>query len=417
MKNVFDTLLERGYIEQVTHEQEVKEALSKGEVKFYVGFDPTADSLHLGHFIQIMVMKHMQAAGHIPIALVGGGTAKVGDPSGKTDMRQMLENDTLNSNAEAIAEQLKKHLILDGKKGIIANNADWLDGLNYMSFIRGIGSKFSVNRMLQAEAFKQRMERGLTFLEFNYMIMQAYDFLELNQRYGCTMQFGGNDQWSNIIAGVDLTRKVEQNQVYGLTFKLLTTSTGVKMGKTVAGALWIDPNKTSPFDMFQYLRNVEDADVENCLALLTFIPMDEVRRLGALEGSKINKAKEVLAYEFVKILHGKKAADDALKAANALFAGGDDDSNMPTYDIEKELVFEDGIGLLELMEKAGITPTRSEARRNIKQGGVSLNGEKVIDVMKKITLEDFSDNSLIIKKGKKTFVKIQLTKDGTLMDN
>ncbi len=408
MKNVFDILSERGYIEQITHEKEVKEALASDPVKFYIGFDPTADSLHLGHFIQIMVMKHMQEAGHIPIALVGGGTAKVGDPSGKTDMRKMLENEALNANAEAIAKQLKKHLILDGEKGIIVNNADWLDELNYMSFIRGIGAKFSVNRMLQAEAFKQRMERGLTFLEFNYMVMQAYDFLELNQRYGCTLQFGGNDQWSNIIAGVELTRKVEQNNVFGLTFKLLTTSTGVKMGKTVSGALWIDKDKTTPFEMFQYLRNVEDADVENCLALLTFLPMDEVRRLGALEGSEINKAKEILAFEFVKILHGQKAAEEALQAAKALFAGGADNSNMPTTEMSKDDFDGEGMGLLELMEKVSLVPSRAEARRNIKQGGVSLNGSKVTDPTKRVGISDFEDNCIIIQKGKKSFMKVQI---------
>ena len=406
MTNVFDILQERGFIEQITHEAEVKELLGKESVTFYIGFDPTADSLHLGHFIQVMVMKHMQAAGHKPIALIGEGTAKVGDPTGKTDMRKMLGNNTLKDNGEAIKRQLEKYLVLDGEKGFTANNADWLDNLNYIEFLREIGSKFSVNRMLQAECFKQRMETGLTFLEFNYMIMQGYDFLELNRRFGCQMQLGGNDQWSNIIAGVELTRKVEQKQVFGLTFKLLTTSAGVKMGKTVAGALWIDPEKTSPFEMFQYLRNVEDADVENCLALLTFLPMDEVRRLGALEGKEINHAKETLAFEFVKILHGEEEAQKALEAAKALFKGGADMSNVPTSELNKADFEGEGMGILDLLNAVGLAPSRSEARRNVQQGGVAINGEKVTSIDHKITLEDFGDEGVLIKKGKKKFHRV-----------
>ncbi len=406
MTNVFDILQERGFIEQITHEEEVKELLAKESVTFYIGFDPTADSLHLGHFVQVMVMKHMQNAGHKPIALIGEGTAKVGDPTGKTDMRKMLTNNTLTDNGNAIRKQLEKYLVLDGEKGYVANNADWLDNLNYIEFLREIGSKFSVNRMLQAECFKQRMESGLTFLEFNYMIMQGYDFLELNRRYNCKMQLGGNDQWSNIIAGVELTRKMEQEQVFGLTFKLLTTSEGVKMGKTVAGALWIDPEKTTPFEMFQYLRNVEDADVENCLSLLTFLPMDEVRRLGALEGAEINKAKETLAFEFVKIVHGEEEAKKALEAAKALFAGGADMSNVPTTELEKSEFEGEGMGILDLMNKCGLAPSRSEARRNVQQGGVSINGEKITSIDRKITVEDFGDEGLLIKKGKKKFHRV-----------
>jgi tyrosyl-tRNA synthetase len=408
MENVFDILQERGFIEQITHEEEVKELLGKESVTFYIGFDPTADSLHLGHFVQVMVMKHMQNAGHKPIALIGEGTAKVGDPTGKTDMRKMLENNTLHENGEAIRKQLEQYLVLDGKSGYVANNADWLDNLNYINFLREIGSKFSVNRMLQAECFKQRMESGLTFLEFNYMIMQGYDFLELNRRYNCKMQLGGNDQWSNIIAGVELTRKMEQEQVYGLTFKLLTTSTGVKMGKTVAGALWIDSAKTTPYEMFQYLRNVEDADVENCLSLLTFLPMDEVRRLGALEGSEINHAKEVLAFEFVKIVHGEEEAKKALEAAKALFKGGADMSNVPTTEMDKSEFEGEGMGILDLMNKLGLAPSRSEARRNVQQGGVSINGEKVEGIDRQITLEDFGDEGVLIKKGKKKFHRVTL---------
>lgn len=321
-------------------------------------------------------------------------------------MRKMLTNNTLTDNGNAIRKQLEKYLVLDGEKGYVANNADWLDNLNYIEFLREIGSKFSVNRMLQAECFKQRMESGLTFLEFNYMIMQGYDFLELNRRYNCKMQLGGNDQWSNIIAGVELTRKMEQEQVFGLTFKLLTTSEGVKMGKTVAGALWIDPEKTTPFEMFQYLRNVEDADVENCLSLLTFLPMDEVRRLGALEGAEINKAKETLAFEFVKIVHGEEEAKKALEAAKALFAGGADMSNVPTTELEKSEFEGEGMGILDLMNKCGLAPSRSEARRNVQQGGVSINGEKITSIDRKITVEDFGDEGLLIKKGKKKFHRV-----------
>ncbi len=408
MANVFDILKERGFIEQITHEDEVRELLGKESVTFYIGFDPTADSLHLGHFVQVMVMKHMQEAGHKPIALIGEGTAKVGDPTGKTDMRKMLENNTLRDNGNAIRKQLERYLVLDGEAGYVANNADWLDNLNYINFLREIGSKFSVNRMLQAECFKQRMESGLTFLEFNYMIMQGYDFLELYRRYNCKMQLGGNDQWSNIIAGVELTRKMEQDQVFGLTFKLLTTSTGVKMGKTVAGALWIDSEKTSPYEMFQYLRNVEDADVENCLSLLTFLPMDEVRRLGALEGAEINHAKEVLAFEFVKIVHGEEEAKKALEAAKALFKGGADMSNVPTTEMESAQFQGEGMGILDLLNALGLAPSRSEARRNVQQGGVALNGEKIESIDRMITLEDFGEEGVLIKKGKKKFHRVTL---------
>ncbi len=408
MANVFDILKERGFIEQITHEDEVRELLGKESVTFYIGFDPTADSLHLGHFVQVMVMKHMQEAGHKPIALIGEGTAKVGDPTGKTDMRKMLENNTLRDNGNAIRKQLERYLVLDGESGYVANNADWLDNLNYINFLREIGSKFSVNRMLQAECFKQRMESGLTFLEFNYMIMQGYDFLELYRRYNCKMQLGGNDQWSNIIAGVELTRKMEQDQVFGLTFKLLTTSTGVKMGKTVAGALWIDSEKTSPYEMFQYLRNVEDADVENCLSLLTFLPMDEVRRLGALEGAEINHAKEVLAFEFVKIVHGEEEAKKALEAAKALFKGGADMSNVPTTEMESGQFEGEGMGILDLLNALGLAPSRSEARRNVQQGGVALNGEKIESIDRMITLEDFGEEGVLIKKGKKKFHRVTL---------
>ncbi|GAU76339.1 tyrosine--tRNA ligase [Fusibacter sp. 3D3] len=405
MENVYDILLERGYIEQVTHEEEVKELLSKERVPFYIGFDPTADSLHLGHFIQIMVMMHMQKAGHKPIALVGGGTSKIGDPSGKTDMRKMLTPEQIIENGDKLRVQMEKYLNLDGENGYIANNADWLDELSYIPFIREIGSKFSVNRMLTAECFKQRLEKGLSFLEFNYMIMQAYDFLELNRRYKCKMQLGGNDQWSNIIAGVDLVRRMEQEQVYGLTFKLLLTSEGKKMGKTESGAIWIDPDKTSPYELFQYLRNVEDADVENCLRLLTFIPMDEVRRLGALEGAQINKAKEILAFEFTKIIHGEAEAQKALDAAQALFAGGGDSENIPSTTL-KASDFSDGMPLLDLLMRLELIASKGEGKRLVAQNGITVKDEVVGDFAMNITLEMFEDNALMIRKGKKVFHKV-----------
>lgn len=403
--NIYDILMERGFIEQVTHEEEVRELLGKGPVTFYIGFDPTADSLHVGHFIQLMVMMHMQRAGHRPIALLGGGTAKVGDPSGRSDMRQMLINDRIAENAVKFRAQMEKYLVLDGEQGIIVNNADWLDNLNYIEFLREIGSKFSVNRMLEADCFKTRMENGLTFLEFNYMIMQAYDFLELYRRYDCKMQLGGNDQWSNIIAGVNLVRKADQGQAFGLTFKLLTTSEGKKMGKTQSGAVWIDPEKTSPYEFYQYFRNVEDPDVGNCLALLTFLPMEEVRRLSALEGSEINHAKEVLAYEVTAIVHGREAAEGAREAARALFGGGGAAVNMPTFQIEAEKLTE-GLPLLEVLLEAGFIPSRSEGRRLIEQSGLVLGDAKVTNLNQRLTLEDFQNGEAMIKKGKKSYLKL-----------
>jgi len=405
--NVFEVLKERGFIEQITHEAEVKSLLEKESVKFYIGFDPTADSLHVGHFIQVIVMMHMQRAGHVPIALIGGGTAKVGDPSGKTDMRKMLTNETIEENGTKMLNQMRKYITLDGEKGIPANNADWLDNLNYVQFLREVGSKFNVNKMLQAECFKQRMESGLSFLEFNYMIMQGYDFLELNRRHDCKMQLGGNDQWSNIIAGVNLVRKSDQKEVYGLTFKLLTTSAGIKMGKTEKGAVWIDPEKTSPYEMFQYFRNVDDADVENCLSLLTFLPMDEVRRLGALEGAEINGAKEILAFEFTKLVHGEEEAKKALEASKALFAGGGVSDNIPSTEMDKAQ-FEDGKELLEVMVELGLLKSKGEGKRLIKQNGVSLNDKKVAEPFYKLTMNDFEDGSAMIKKGKKVYHKIVL---------
>lgn len=404
-RSVFDILEERGFIEQVTHEQEVRELLERESVTFYIGFDATADSLHVGHFIQLMVMMHMQRAGHRPICLLGGGTTKVGDPSGKSDMRQMLFYDQINENAEKFRRQMEKYLILDGEKGIIDNNANWLDNLNYIAFLREVGSKFNVNTMLQAECYKSRMEDGLTFLEFNYMIMQAYDFLELYKRYNCKMQLGGNDQWSNIIAGVNLVRKSEQAQVFGLTFKLLTTSEGKKMGKTESGAIWIDPEKTSPYEFYQYFRNVSDADVGNCLALLTFLPMEEVRRLSALEGSEINHAKEVLAYEVTAIVHGSAAADGAREAAKALFGGNGSTDNMPTAAVSQDQL-DSGVLLLDVLLEAGFIPSRSEGRRLIEQNGLMMGAEKVTNLQQAITAKDFDNGEILIKKGKKSYLKV-----------
>jgi tyrosyl-tRNA synthetase len=408
MENVFDVLKARGFIEQATHEEELRELLGRESVTFYIGFDPTADSLHIGHFIQIMVMMHMQRHGHKPIALVGAGTVKVGDPSGKTDMRKMLFYDQINENAEKIKRQLQNHLIIDGVSGFMDNNANWLDNLNYIEFLREIGSKFSVNRMLSAECFKSRLERGLSFLEFNYMIMQAYDFLELHRRYNCKMQLGGNDQWSNILAGVELTRKADQAEVYGLTFKLLTTSDGRKMGKTEAGAIWIDPEKTSPYELFQYFRNVEDSDVENCLKLLTFLPLEEIEKLSSLEGSEINKAKEILAYEITNTIHGKEEADKALEAAHALFGNSGDLSEMPTTELTKQDLG-NGMNIIDLLQRAGLISSKGEGRRLVAQKGVTLNGEIVESHEFVVTGEAFEDGALMIRKGKKVFHRILLT--------
>ena len=349
----------------------------------------------------------MQKFGHKPIALVGGGTAKIGDPSGRTDMRQMLSNEDLINNGDMLRKQMEKYLVLDGENGYISNNADWLDKLEYVPFIREIGSKFSVNRMLTAECFKQRLEKGLSFLEFNYMIMQAYDFLELERRFGCQMQLGGNDQWSNIIAGVDLVRRMDSKSVFGLTFKLLLTSEGTKMGKTAKGAIWIDPNKTSPYEMFQYLRNVEDADVENCLRLLTFLPLDEVKALSALEGSEINKAKEVLAFEFTKIVHGEEEAQKALDAARALFAGGGDSESIPTTELPRNK-FDAGVPILDLLMEIDLVPSKAEGKRLIQQNGLAVQDVIVSDFAQVISHSEFKEDALMIRKGKKVFHRIQL---------
>lgn len=405
--NAFDILKERGFIKQTTHEDEIRDMFEKETVTFYTGYDATADSLHVGHLLQLMAMAHIQQAGHRPIVLIGGGTTMVGDPSGKTDMRKMLTPEDINHNAECFKRQISKFLDFSQDKAIMANNADWLMKLEYIPFLREIGRHFSVNRMLTAECFKSRMERGLSFLEFNYMIMQSYDFLELYKRYGCKLQLGGDDQWSNIISGADLVRRVEGQSAYGMTFTLLTNSEGNKMGKTVSGAVWLDPEKTSPYDFYQYWRNVNDADVEKCLALLTFIPMDEVRRLGSLEGAEINKSKEVLAYEITKIVHGEEEAKKAQEAAKSLFGNGAMSGSIPSTEISKS-EFTNGMDIMSLLSVTKLVPSRSEARRLIQQGGIVVNEEKVEDINLVIKEEDFKDNTLMIKKGKKVYHQVKL---------
>lgn len=406
-KNAFDILQERGFIAQATHEEEIKELLSKERVTFYIGFDPTADSLHVGHFLTVMAMSHMQKAGHRPIILVGGGTGMVGDPTDRTDMRKMMTAEEVQHNVDCFKKQLSKFIDFEDYKAIMANNADWLLNLKYVDFIRDYGVHFSVNRMLTADSYRTRFEKGLSFFEFNYMLMQSYDFLELYRRYGCKMQLGGNDQWSNIIGGVELIRKVENQDAYGLTFTLLTTSDNKKMGKTQRGAVWLDPEKTTPYEFFQYWRNVEDASVEKCLGLLTFLPMEEVRRLGSLQDKDINIAKETLAYEITKNVHGEEEAKKALEAARALFAGGAHGGSIPTTEIEKSDI-EKGIPIIELLEKAALIPSRGEGRRLITQGGIKVNDEKVEAFDKVITADDFKDGELMIQKGKKVFHKVIL---------
>lgn len=406
MDNVYDILQERGYIKQVTHE-EIKDILGKEKITFYIGFDPTADSLHVGHFIAMMFMAHMQRAGHRPIALVGGGTAVIGDPSGRTDMRKMLTREQIDHNVSCIKKQLSRLIDFSEGKAIMVDNGDWLLDLNYVEFIRDIGMHFSVNKMLTAECFKQRLEKGLSFLEFNYMLMQAYDFLELNKRYGCVMELGGDDQWSNMLAGADLIRRKESKQAYAMTCTLLTNSEGKKMGKTANGALWLDPNKTTPYEFYQYWRNVDDRDVEKCLSLLTFVPMDEVKRLGALEGSEINEAKKVLAFEVTKLIHGEEEAQKAKAAAEALFGAGGDMSNAPTIDVTMEDLDKT---LLDILLMGEAIPSKKEGRRLIEQGGLLLGEEKVTDPNLKITVEDFKDGEILVKKGKKKYYRIVLSK-------
>ncbi|MDD2481431.1 MAG: tyrosine--tRNA ligase [Lutispora sp.] len=407
-RNVFDILKERGFIQQITHEEELRELLGKESVTFYIGFDPTADSLHVGHFLQMIVMAHMQRAGHRPIALLGGGTTMVGDPSGRTDMRSMLTKEQIESNAQKFKIQFEKFMDFSDDKAIMDNNANWLLELNYVNFLREIGVHFSVNRMLTAECYKSRLEKGLTFIEFNYMLMQSYDFLELYRRYNCKLQLGGDDQWSNIISGADLIRRVENVPAFGMTFTLLTTSDGKKMGKTQAGAVWLDPDKTSPYDFYQYWRNVDDADVEKCLALLTFLPMEEVRRLGSLPGNEINEAKKTLAFEVTKLVHGEEEAKKASDAAEALFGGGGSLDLVPTTEVEREQL-KDGMNIIDILILTGLVPSKGEGRRLINQGGLMLNDEKVDSIELTITVEDFQDGALMMKKGKKTYHRVVLS--------
>ena len=407
MANVFDVLSERGYIDQVTHEEELRELLEKESVAFYIGFDATADSLTLGHFLQMMVMMHMQRAGHKPIALLGGGTTMIGDPSGKSDMRRVLTREIIDHNAECFKEQFKRFLDFNEDRAIMVNNADWLMDLNFVNFMREIGVHFSVNRMLTFDCYKNRLEQGLTFFEFGYMLMQSYDFLYLYRHHNCKMQLGGSDQWSNIIGGYELVRKLEQDKVYGMTFKLLTTAAGTKMGKTEKGTIWLDKEKTSPYELFQYLRNVDDKDVEKFLALLTFLPMDEVRRLGALKDAEINMAKEVLAYEVTQMVHGKEEADKALEASRSLFAGSADSESIPSTDMDAR-IFEEGIGILDLMRELGLIKTNSEGRRLVEQGGITIDGEKVEAVDRTVTLDDFNDGRILIRKGKKVYHQVKI---------
>lgn len=407
MRNVYDILQERGFIEQVTHEDELRNLLEKESTTFYIGFDATADSLHVGHFVQIMVMSHMQRAGHRPVALIGGGTTMVGDPSGKTDMRKMLTPKEIQSNGEAFKKQFSRFIDFSEDKALLMNNADWLMNLEYIPFLREIGVHFSVNRMLSAECFKSRLDKGLSFIEFNYMIMQSYDFLELNRRVNCKLQMGGNDQWSNIIGGVDLCRRVDSTSVYGMTFKLLTTSEGIKMGKTENGAVWLDAEKTSPYEFYQYWRNVNDADVKNCLALLTFLPMEEVNRLGALEGSEINKAKEILAFEITKLVHGEEEAKKADTAAKILFGNSTAEADVPSSELSKDEL-DGGLNFITLLHKTELVSSRGEGRRLIQQGGVYINDERVNDIDLNVNMDDFIDNSLMIRKGKKIYHKVKL---------
>lgn len=407
MANIYDILLERGFVEQATDETEIRELLGKEAVTFYIGFDPTADSLHVGHFIQVMVMAHMQRAGHRPIALLGGGTTMVGDPTGKTDMRKMMTREQIDANARAFKKQFERFIDFSAGKAIMVNNADWLLDLNYIDFLRKVGVHFSVNRMLAAECFKTRLERGLSFLEFNYMLMQAYDFLELFRTYDCKMQLGGSDQWANIIAGVELVRKVENKSAYGLTFSLLTTSEGKKMGKTESGALWLDPEKTSSYEFYQYWRNVDDQDVEKCLALLTFLPMEEVRRLGALSGSATNRAKETLAFEVTKLVHGEAEAAKAQDAARALFGDASDSEHIPATEMAAARLAA-GVDILTVLTETGLAASRGEGRRLIDQGGIYLSDTRVDSAELIVTADFFTDGKLLIRKGKKVYHQVKL---------
>ena len=402
---VYEELVARGLIAQVTDEEEIRELVNSGKAVFYIGFDPTADSLHVGHFMALCLMKRLQMAGNKPIALIGGGTAMIGDPSGRTDMRQMLTKETIQHNVNCFMEQMSKFIDFSDGKALLVNNAEWLLDLNYIELLREVGACFSVNRMLTAECYKQRMERGLSFLEFNYMIMQSYDFYALYQRYGCNMQFGGDDQWSNMLGGTELIRRKLGKDAYAMTINLLLNSEGKKMGKTQSGAVWLSAEKTSPYDCYQYWRNVDDADVIKCLKMLTFLPLEQIDELAKLEGSDINKAKEILAYELTEMIHGKEEADKAQEAARALFGSKQNSDNMPSTALTADDFADGEIAILDLLSKCGLIPSKKEGRRLIEQGGISVDDEKITDVYAKVPKTAFDKGHVIIKKGKKTFHK------------
>ncbi len=401
---IYDELVARGLIAQVTDEEEIKELINNGNATFYIGFDPTADSLHVGHFMALSLMKRLQMAGNKPVALLGGGTGMIGDPSGRTDMRSMMTPETIQHNIDCLKKQMERFIEFGEDKAIMVNNADWLLKLNYIELLREVGTCFSVNNMLRAECYKNRMEKGLSFLEFNYMIMQSYDFYYLFQHYGCNMQFGGDDQWSNMLGGTELIRRKLGKDAYAMTITLLMNSEGNKMGKTAKGAVWLDPNKTSPFEFFQYWRNVGDADVLKCIRMLTFLPLEQIDKMDKWEGSQLNEAKEILAYELTKLVHGEEEAQKAMKASHALFAGGTDDSDMPTTEIANEQLTNGAISISDLLVACGLTASKSEGRRLVQQGGVFVNDTKVESIDHKITLEQLK-NSVKIRKGKKTYHK------------
>ena len=404
---VYEELIERGLIAQVTNEEEIREMINNGKATFYIGFDPTADSLHVGHFMALCLMKRLQMAGNKPIALIGGGTAMIGDPTGRTDMRQMMTKEVIQHNVECFKIQMSRFIDFSDEKAMLVNNADWLLDLNYVDMLREVGAHFSVNRMLTAECYKQRMEKGLSFLEFNYMIMQAYDFYVLYNKYGCNMQFGGDDQWSNMLAGTELIRRKLGKDAHAMTINLLLNSEGKKMGKTQSGAVWLSAEKTSPYDFYQYWRNVDDGDVIKCLKMLTFLPLDKIAELEKLEGSELNKAKEILAYELTELVHGREEAEKAQATARALFSDKANDENMPTTEITEEDLTENGVGVLGLLCKAGLTASNGEARRLVVQGGISVNDEKVSDPKKTVSREELL-KGIVIKKGKKIFHKVIL---------
>ncbi len=403
---VYEELVARGLIAQVTDEKEIRELVNSGKAVFYIGFDPTADSLHVGHFMALCLMKRLQMAGNKPIALIGGGTAMIGDPSGRTDMRQMMTKETIEHNCNCFKKQMSKFIDFSDGKALMVNNADWLLDLNYVELLREVGACFSVNNMLRAECYKQRMEKGLSFLEFNYMIMQSYDFYALYQKYGCNMQFGGDDQWSNMLGGTELIRRKLGKDAYAMTINLLLNSEGKKMGKTQKGAVWLDAEKTTPFEFYQYWRNVDDADVIKCLKMLTFLPLDEIAEFEKLEGSELNKAKEILAYELTKMIHGEEEANKAQEGARALFGGGANTDNMPTTEITDDDLGDDGIAILDLLIKCNLIPSKGEGKRLIQQGGISVDDEKITDMFHKVSKAAFDKGYVIIKKGKKVYHKV-----------